>query len=100
MTPWRPKRRYSVAALRRLGGFSANVFGTRLLFYVNRNVDNLLVGRFLGARALGAYSIAYTIMLVPFNQIASPVQEVLFPAMSRLTWSMSSWVTGGGSRRR
>jgi O-antigen/teichoic acid export membrane protein len=84
VTPWRPKWRYSGVALRRLGGFSANVFGTRLLFYVNRNVDNLLVGRFLGAAALGAYSIAYTIMLVPFNQIASPVQEVLFPAMSRM----------------
>jgi O-antigen/teichoic acid export membrane protein len=84
VTPWRPKWRYSVAALRSLAGFSGNVFGTRLLFYVNRNVDNLLVGRFLGAASLGAYSIAYTIMLVPYNQVASPVQEVLFPAMSRM----------------
>ena len=55
-----------------LGGFSANVFGTRLLFYVNRNVDNLLVGRFLGAAALGAYSIAYTIMLVPVQPDRQP----------------------------
>jgi O-antigen/teichoic acid export membrane protein len=84
VTPWRPRFRYSVPALRSLAAFSANVFGTRLLFYVNRNVDNLLVGRFLGAASLGAYSIAYTIMLVPYNQVASPVQEVLFPAMSRM----------------
>jgi O-antigen/teichoic acid export membrane protein len=84
VTPWRPRRLYSFEALRGLSAFSANVFGTRLLFYVNRNVDNLLVGRFLGAASLGAYSIAYTIMLVPYNQVASPVQEVLFPAMSRM----------------
>jgi O-antigen/teichoic acid export membrane protein len=84
VTPWRPRFVFSPAALRGLAGYSGNVFGTRLLFYVNRNVDNLIVGRFLGAAALGAYSIAYTIMLVPYNQVASPVQEVLFPAMSRM----------------
>lgn len=84
VTPWRPRLVFSPAALRGLAGYSGNVFGTRLLFYVNRNVDNLIVGRFLGAAALGAYSIAYTIMLVPYNQVASPVQEVLFPAMSRM----------------
>ena len=39
---------------------------------------------YLGAASLGAYSISYTIMLVPFSQIASPVQEVLFPAMSQM----------------
>jgi O-antigen/teichoic acid export membrane protein len=47
-------------------------------------VDNLLVGRFLGAAALGAYSIAYNVMLTPFSRIAGPIQEVLFPAFSRM----------------
>jgi O-antigen/teichoic acid export membrane protein len=83
-SPWKPRFVFSRASLRGLGGYSANVFGSRLLFYLNRNADNMLVGRFLGAAALGAYSIAYTIMLVPFSQIASPVQEVLFPAMARM----------------
>jgi O-antigen/teichoic acid export membrane protein len=81
---WRPRFAFSLASLRDLGGFSGNVFGQRFLYYVMRNVDNLLVGRFLGAAALGAYSIAYNVMLVPFNQVAGPVQEVLFPAFSRL----------------
>ena len=81
---WRPTFAFSTASLRELGGFSANVFGTRLLFYVNRNLDNLLVGRFIGAAALGAYSLAYSVMLVPFNQIAGPIQEVLYPAFSRM----------------
>lgn len=81
---WRPRFMFSRASLRNLGGFSANVFGTRLLFYANRNLDNLLVGRFIGAAALGAYSLAYSVMLVPFNQIAGPIQEVLYPAFSRM----------------
>ena len=83
-SPWRPKLVYSVASLRRLAGFSLRVFGTRLLFYLNRNLDNVLIGRFLGPRALGAYALSYNVMLMPFSNIASPIQEVLFPAFSRI----------------
>jgi O-antigen/teichoic acid export membrane protein len=70
--------------LRSLGGFTRNVFVQRLLYYLHRNSDNLLVGRFLGAAPLGAYSIAYNVMLVPFSRIAGPIQEVLYPAFSRM----------------
>ena len=82
--PWRPRLRFSTARLRSLRGFSANVFGQRVLYYLHRNTDNLLVGRFLGPAALGAYGLAYNVMLVPFTRIAGPLQEVLFPAFSRL----------------
>ncbi len=84
LCPWRPHLRFSRASLRSLLGFSANVFGQRVLYYLHRNTDNLLVGRFLGPAALGAYGLAYNVMLVPFTRIAGPLQEVLFPAFSRL----------------
>jgi O-antigen/teichoic acid export membrane protein len=83
-SPWRPRFVFSFASLKNLGGFSANVFGTRLLFYASRNADNLLVGRFLGSSALGAYALAYNLMLMPIERITGPIQEVLFPAFSRL----------------
>ena len=83
-SPWRPRFAFSVASLRSLGGFSANVFGTRVLFYLNRKLDHMLIGRFLGASALGAYAVAYNVMLMPLSRIAQPVVEVLFPAMSRI----------------
>jgi O-antigen/teichoic acid export membrane protein len=83
-SPWRPRFVFSVASLRRLGGFSGNVFGTRILFYLNRNADNLLVGRFLGPAALGSYAIAYNVMLSPLSRIAWPIQGVLFPAFARM----------------
>src|SRR3954449_7166565 len=81
---WRPAFHFSRASLRDLGSFSGRVFGTRLLFYANRNADNVLVGRYIGASALGAYTIAYNIMLLPSNQISAPVQEVLYPTFSRM----------------
>jgi O-antigen/teichoic acid export membrane protein len=83
-SPWRPRLTFSWTSLRGLGGYSGNVFGSRLLFYANRNADNMLVGRFLGASSLGAYSVAYNLMLVPISQIAIPVQDVLFPAFARM----------------
>ncbi len=81
---WRPRFIYSLASLRDLGGYSANVLGSRLLFYANRNLDNLLIGRFLGPAALGAYAVSYNVMITPMSQISLPLQEVMFPAMSRL----------------
>jgi len=82
--PWRPRLLFSFASVRGLGSFSANVLGTQILFYLSRNADNFLIGRFLGATPLGAYALAYNLVLVPFSRIASPIQEVLFPAFSRL----------------
>jgi O-antigen/teichoic acid export membrane protein len=83
-SPWRPTFRFSRAALRDLGGFSGFVLGHRLLYYIHRNADNLLIGRFIGAAGLGVYGLAYNVMLIPFSRIAGPIQQVLFPAFSRM----------------
>ena len=83
-SPWRPSFLFSRESLRSLGGFSGNVFVHRLLYYLHRNVDNLLIGRFLGPAALGLYGFAYNVMLVPFSRFAGPLTEVLFPAFSRM----------------
>lgn len=84
LCPWRPSFTYSRASLRSLGVFGGNVLGTQLLFFANRNADNLLIGRFLGPASLGTYVLSYNVMLAPFNQIAGPLQEVLYPALSRV----------------
>jgi O-antigen/teichoic acid export membrane protein len=83
-SPWRPSFRFSRTSLRAMAGFSGNVFGTRVLFYFNRNVDNILVGRYIGAAALGAYALSYNVMLSPLSRLAAPIQEVLFPAFARI----------------
>jgi O-antigen/teichoic acid export membrane protein len=84
MSPWKPKLQFSFASLKSMAGFSTYIFGHRLLYYLHRNSDNLLIGRFVGAAPLGAYAIAYNVILVPFSRIAAPIQDVLFPAFSRI----------------
>lgn len=85
LNPWRPSATFSTASLARLGGFAGNVFGENLLYQAGRNVSNLLLGRFLGPAALGAYALATNVILVPFSRIAGPLQQVFFPAFAQMS---------------
>jgi O-antigen/teichoic acid export membrane protein len=81
---WRPRRMFSAESVRNLGGFSARIFGSSLLTWGNANLDKGLVGRFLGPAALGAYSLAYTAMLVPMTVVGQPVYQTVGPAYARI----------------
>jgi O-antigen/teichoic acid export membrane protein len=84
LSPWRPTFNYSRGSIGKLGSYSRNVFSTGLLFYVSGNVDNIMVGRLLGAAALGVYSVAFNLILFPITRLVTPVRMVLFPAFSRM----------------
>jgi O-antigen/teichoic acid export membrane protein len=84
LSPWRPSFHYSRGSLGKLGSYSRNVFSTGLLFYVSGNVDNIMVGRLLGAAALGVYSLAFNLILFPITRLVTPIRMVLFPAFSRM----------------
>lgn len=82
---WRPRRTFSWTRVRGMAGFAGHSFGARSLGWGVLNVDNLLVGRFLGAAPLGAYSLAWSVALSPLNRIAVPITQVFFPAFSRMS---------------
>lgn len=84
MTPWRPSATFSLASLRRLGSFAGNVFGENLLYQAGRNLSGVVLGRYLGPAGFGTYALATNVILVPFSRIAGPLQQVFFPAFSRM----------------
>ena len=84
MNDWRPSFRFSTDALGELWGFSSNLLGFSTLNYWIRNADNLLIGRFLGSGALGLYSKAYGLMLLPLRSISRTIGRVMFPAFSTI----------------
>ena len=47
-------------------------------------MDLFLVGRILGAGALGIYSLASNVILVPITRVVAPLATVVFPAMARM----------------
>lgn len=81
---WRPKFMYSTESLRSLGSYSGKTLASQMLAYFVNNVDNLLVGRFLGSVALGLYSVAYNTMFLPVSRISTPLQQVLFSAFAKI----------------
>jgi O-antigen/teichoic acid export membrane protein len=94
--PWRPSLRFSRARLRDLGGFGVRALGGATFTNLSRNADNILIGRYLGAYALGLYAFAYNVMLASLTRLVAPVQQVIFPALSRLQGDRrrlaSSWI--------
>jgi O-antigen/teichoic acid export membrane protein len=51
---------------------------------VSQQGDNLVVGRWLGAAALGVYGRAYSLMVMPASAFGRIVNRVLFPVMSQV----------------
>jgi O-antigen/teichoic acid export membrane protein len=84
VSPWRPRFIYSRNSIRELRGFGGNVSATLLLFQLNQTTDRILVGRFLGAAALGMYSLATNVILLPFTRLVAPLHDVLYPVFSRV----------------
>ena len=81
---WLPRWKLDVAQIRSIFGFSANLSGFQILNYFARNADNMLLGRYVGATALGYYQYAYTLMLYPLEHVSGALGRVLFPAFSQV----------------
>jgi O-antigen/teichoic acid export membrane protein len=81
---WRPGLPVRGAGVRPMLSYGGNFTGTNLMIYFSRNLDNTLIGKFWGSQQLGLYNKAYQILLLPIQQIASPIANVAVPALSRL----------------
>ncbi|TWT73712.1 Lipopolysaccharide biosynthesis protein WzxC [Posidoniimonas polymericola] len=81
---WRPGWPAREKGTRSLVTFGANLTGFNFVNYFARNLDNLLIGWWWGGAALGYYDRAYRLMMIPLQQINSPLTGVVVPALSRL----------------
>jgi len=81
---WYPNLTFSFKLIKDLLDFGVYVFGSSLLNYFNRNLDYILIGRFLGPNKLGYYILAYKLMLVPVRKIAGVINQTFLPAFSKI----------------
>ena len=58
------------------------VLATNLLNFAARNAQNLLIGAWLGAVAVGLYGLAYQFMILPLMAITWPASGVLLATLS------------------
>ena len=81
-SPWRPSLRCDIDHLRRIFAFSSNLTLSNLVQYLQRNADSVIVGRLLGAVALGPYSLAFRIMLYPLQNVSLVASRSLYPVLA------------------
>ena len=81
---WRPGKPVRNSGVRSMLAFGGNLTGFHIINYFARNLDNLLIGKFWGSVQLGLYAKAYQLLLLPIDQINTPIASVAVPALSRL----------------
>lgn len=79
--PGLPRRGSDVMPMIKYGGA---LTGTNMLTFINRQFDNVMIGAFWGAGALGLYAKAYGLLYQPIKQINGPLSSVAVTALSRL----------------
>jgi PST family polysaccharide transporter len=82
--PWRPRWQRDRALTRRLLGFGSHIALVGVLGTILRNIDYVVVGRALGARALGLYTLAFRMPQLIIDGAVTIVGQVAFPAFARV----------------
>lgn len=76
---WKPKLLFIWSELRSVMHYSLNLAGYNIFYYFAQNVDNFLIGRYLGTEALGYYDLAYRLMTFPMQAISAVFSKVMLP---------------------
>lgn len=87
--PYSKKIQFDFQSFKELFYFGGGFTIARIGNYLAGNVDNLVVGRWLGENALGMYSRAFQLIVMPANLFGQVLDTVLFPAMSAVQNSKS-----------
>lgn len=84
MVPYRPRLRLRGRGVRRLLHYGGAMNRTRILTFLSLNLDNMLVGRFLGPAALGLYQVAFRVAEIPAVTLTRAAARVALPMFGSL----------------
>ena len=91
LSPFMPGRWQRHAGTRKLLGFGANVTVFNFANYFSRNLDSILIGKFVSSEALGYYSRANQLLMFPISNLRAPIEAVCYPALSKLQDDRKAW---------
>jgi PST family polysaccharide transporter len=69
-------------SLRRIFSYSAYQFLFNMINYFSRNLDTLLIGKYMNMIALGYYDKSYRLMMLPLQNITQVITPVMHPILS------------------
>ena len=74
---------FSFKELKSMVSYSNYTFLFSFINYFSRNLDNILIGRYMGIYSLGIYDKAYKLMLYPLSILTNVISPVLHPVLAR-----------------
>lgn len=75
---------FGIVSIKRIFSFSAYQFLFNFINYFSRNLDKLIVGKFIGMSPLGFYEKSYRLMMLPLQNITHVVSPVMHPVFADL----------------
>ena len=81
---WQPLLSFDRSIAKELVGFGKFIVGSSMLRYLQSNLDKMILGRILGAGAVGLYGLAFNIANLANSQVVQPLRAVMFPTFSQL----------------
>lgn len=72
----------NIKSISKIYNYSKFQFMFNIINYFSRNLDNILIGKFLGANMLGLYDKAYKLVLYPVQNLTFVITPVLHPVLS------------------
>lgn len=84
-SPWYPKCKPKNIreGLKDIFRFTSQLSLFNMINFFSRNLDSFLIGKYMSASTLGAYNLAYRIMLFPLTSLTFIANRSLFPILSK-----------------
>lgn len=91
MSKWRPHiKEFSFHCVKELWPYSSKILSFNVLKYFTQNIDRLIIGYFLGSIALGIYTFAYSVIMIPVSTLVGSIGGYLFPKYSAMQEDLQS----------
>lgn len=81
---WKPKFIFKLDRIRSLWSFGLNYTGAKLIMGISQKLDDVLIGKFIGASSLGVYKTAYNFLFLPIRVIKGQFYTVFFSAFVKI----------------
>lgn len=77
------QKKIGLDSYKSIRSYSSYQMGFSFINYFSRNIDNLLIGRFISSTALGFYDKSYKLMLYPVNNLTHVITPVILPILAK-----------------
>jgi O-antigen/teichoic acid export membrane protein len=92
--PWNPKFIFSKKIAKSMLRYGLNIVALDSLANLLNNADYLLIGHYLGAEALGVYTLGFRVPEMVLTQFARIVSDVIFPVFVKMKGQVATLNNG------